>query len=278
MNYVANRFLSIVIILPIVIMLSSFGCCVAGYQATTWSSRTGAYAPRTVGQSNNAQKKSFSAPVTAFGADMGAYNTLSRPNQMFYDLANIFWRYDVRIKNAREEIKKFKNCLSIAFSDRTGDCKLTDDGLNEKISLLAQNIAKLTADKNRIMTLQEAFKRSLPVIGAMALLAGGAYLAKNSWFAGEAYLAKVSLNKAEMENLIAKSKNAPLAAEEQERLWFLYNEYKGLGESSVIEFFKKHGMSELYLGHGLVLTLTESGHHVWRLNLKQEREQEREQE
>lgn len=227
-NYVAKR------LIYAVIMLSSFGHCVAGSKALSRVQARVAAQPVKLVAQNLAQKKSCPAIGANLGTDMSEYNKLSRPDRIFYDWANKFWGYDALIKAANNELQKLQDCL------HTGDCKLVGESLNGEIKLLEEKIAELTKNKNRIVTIPEAFKRSLPVIGGMALLVGGAYFANNL------------SNEAEMEKLIVQSKSASLTAEEQERLWQLFDKNEAL-VFKVAGILRKHDMSEVYVGHGHTL-------------------------
>jgi|GEM_PF-4953619 len=101
---------------------------------------------------------------------------LSYINQKFHEFTNALFFYEARLKKAHAMLKQWQTCLNTDFVARVGNCAgLTDVQLNEKISLLNNQIAELTANQNRIVTLPEAFKKYwyalIPIIAAGALLA-----------------------------------------------------------------------------------------------------------
>ncbi len=140
---------------------------------------------------NSGQKEScraFTEDHPAFRVDSGdggsSDENLSFFNEQFHYFTNALFRYDARLRTAYKELIKLKKCLTLDFYERPEDCiGLTDNDLKIKIDRINKQIAQLIIDKNRIVTLKDAFYSSLPYLIPILLPLVAVQGAK--WWAGK---------------------------------------------------------------------------------------------
>ncbi len=138
---------------------------------------------RTIGQQSpqTFQKEETSSRNLDSDLAKNKKQNLSYMNQKFHEFTNALFRYDAQMATVRSELAQWQQCLSINFEKRSGNCTdLTDTALKQKIELLNIKIDELTEDKNRIVTLQDAFKKYwyvlIPIFAAGGAFAAHAYM------------------------------------------------------------------------------------------------------
>ncbi len=141
---------------------------------------------RTIGQQSPQILQARQAIPENLGANLDSNLALNKKqnlsfiNQKFHEFTNALFRYDAQMATIRTELALWQQCLSIDFEKRSGNCAdLTDTKLKQKIELLNIKIDELTEDKNRIVTLQDAFKKYwyvlIPIFAAGSAFAAHTY-------------------------------------------------------------------------------------------------------